>query len=250
MLGDLLSALSHKVNGLRGRLAGAWRLHAAWGRLELPLRAWPLSPSQAMALAWVCTSWGLPDIALTLLIQFDGVLRTGEAFMATKADFRWNGRNSAFLSLHRTKGSSRKGSPEGVSLESPLVLALLYDWFFVQKRPQLLEHSPAQFRYYFSESVRECHLEGHFRPYSLRRGGATAHFIAGGSLDRTAERGRWGNLRTARVYINTSLSDRAQQEQSESCNSRVAHFAHAMRARMLRIRRQGMRGGEPRGSAL
>ena len=35
LIGDLLSGLQHRVPSLRHRLHGSWRLHAAWGRLEL-----------------------------------------------------------------------------------------------------------------------------------------------------------------------------------------------------------------------
>ena len=44
-----------------------------------------------------------------------------------------------------------------------------------------------------------------FKPYSLRRGGATSHFIACGSLDVVMLRGRWAQARTARVYITTAM---------------------------------------------
>ena len=49
-----------------------------------------------------------------------------------------------------------------------------------------------------------------WRPYSLRRGGATAHFLEHGSLDKTAVRGRWPSTKTARIYINEAVSTLAQ----------------------------------------
>ena len=45
-----------------------------------------------------------------------------------------------------------------------------------------------------------------WRPYSIRRGGATAHFLQFGSLDKTAVRGRWQSTRTATVYINEGIA--------------------------------------------
>ena len=48
------------------------------------------------------------------------------------------------------------------------------------------------------------------RPYSLRRGGATAHFLEYGSLDKTAIRGRWSSTETARIYTKEAVSTLAQ----------------------------------------
>ena len=41
-------------------------------------------------------------------------------------------------------------------------------------------------------------------------GGATAHFLEYGSLDKTAIRGRWSSTKTARIYINEAVSTLAQ----------------------------------------
>ena len=49
-----------------------------------------------------------------------------------------------------------------------------------------------------------------WRPYSLRRGGATAHFLEYGSLDKTAIRGRWSSPWTARTCINEAVSTLAK----------------------------------------
>ena len=40
-----------------------------------------------------------------------------------------------------------------------------------------------------------------FRPYSLRRGGATAFYRRTANLQATVERGRWAHVRVARIYI-------------------------------------------------
>ena len=40
-----------------------------------------------------------------------------------------------------------------------------------------------------------------FRPYSLRRGGATHEFMQGMSLSVACDRGRWMQEKTARMYI-------------------------------------------------
>ena len=100
------------------------------------------------------------------------------------------------------------------------------------------------YRIAFSGAVTELGLNGHFRPYSLRRGGATHHFLVGGQLDKTTDRGRWGNTRTARIYINTSLADLSQQQQCSIVNSRTfalsTHFVSVAFAT-----RKGSRGEWP-----
>ena len=46
------------------------------------------------------------------------------------------------------------------------------------------------------------HLQSfHFKPYSLRRGGATAAFREGATWEQLMETGRWQDVRTLRLYI-------------------------------------------------
>ena len=45
-----------------------------------------------------------------------------------------------------------------------------------------------------------------FRPYSLRRGGATWWFPKHQNLDRILVQGRWSALKTARIYLNEGLA--------------------------------------------
>ena len=48
--GDCLSGLGHFIPSCKPYLVGAWRLHAAWGRAELPCRAPPFTPCYCMLL--------------------------------------------------------------------------------------------------------------------------------------------------------------------------------------------------------
>ena len=45
-----------------------------------------------------------------------------------------------------------------------------------------------------------------FKPYSLRRGGATCDFQEHGSAATTQLKGRWSSLRTARAYFVEGMS--------------------------------------------
>ena len=49
-----------------------------------------------------------------------------------------------------------------------------------------------------------------FRPYSLRRGGATFFFQKHQSLDKTLVQGRWHTQKSARIYLNEGLAVLAQ----------------------------------------
>ena len=49
-------------------------------------------------------------------------------------------------------------------------------------------------------------LSHNFRPYSLRRGGATWVFQTTGSMEMALLKGRWGSSRVARLYIADGIS--------------------------------------------
>ena len=70
---------------------------------------------------------------------------------------------------------------------------------------------PKALRRKFKTCVEDIGLQNHnLQLYSLRRGGATELFRSSGSLHEVAERGRWRNLRTARIYVDAALQDVAQ----------------------------------------
>lgn len=67
--------------------------------------------------------------------------------------------------------------------------------------------SPGFFRTEFKRYLQEFDLSKHqFRPYSLRRGGATWVFQQTGSMEAALLKGRWGSSRVARIYISDALS--------------------------------------------
>lgn len=67
-----------------------------------------------------------------------------------------------------------------------------------------------------------------FKPYSCRRGGATRLFQQLGSMERVVTRGRWEQMRTARIYVTEGLAAQANVRLSESQRSRLAIAAHAL----------------------
>ena len=62
------------------------------------------------------------------------------------------------------------------------------------------------FRSAFREALKFCGLPDTFKPYSLRRGGATHIFKMTGSYAQVCQAGRWASERTARIYISDSVA--------------------------------------------
>ena len=107
-----------------------------------------------------------------------------------------------------TKGGSRIGSTESITIEEPFVYNLLAARLLhLPSGDLLLSKGQADFRSSFKQALDALDLTSlGFKPYSLRRGGATFHFRAFGQLSKTVVKGRWTNARTARVYINEGLA--------------------------------------------
>ena len=72
-------------------------------------------------------------------------------------------------------------------------------------------YAPHTFRAFFADMLGTLGLQGRgFKPYSLRRGGATHHFREFANVSATTLRGRWESIKTARIYITDGIA--AQQE--------------------------------------
>jgi integrase len=194
----------------------------------MPSRARPLLVEELQALAGLAAAWDAWDVSLLLLLGYHAILRTSELFSmrVSQVSFAADGR-SAFVSLPNTKGSQRKGAPEGVRLtDVRLIAALRRHVASLQPGDTIMRRSAPQFRALFKRLVAAARIEDGVQIYSLRRGGATADFRHHGQLDRTTERGRWGNVRTARIYINTALADSLDTNLSEGLRQHLAACAN------------------------
>lgn len=210
-IGDGLSALHFFQPWSRRRIPHAWKLFAVWRKIEVPSRAppltWPLVQSMA-AYEWALGNY---EMAILLLTAFHCLLRTGELLTLTAADISL-GDCSGILSLKGTKSGLRNNVDEVISITSELVLEFLR--VLVETRQSLgttalplWSGSSAQFRSRFKFLCELMGLSKHnFRPYSLRRGGATATFQETRSMEAALIRGRWSSSRVARIYISDGLS--------------------------------------------
>lgn len=209
LVSNVLAGLQHFTPTVRGRLPCSWRLVSAWQRHELPARAPPLPAHLVRALAGCALRRHAPDVCVGLFVAYDGLLRTGELFGLRCKDFVVSEDcQSVIVNLGLTKGGQRRGAAESVVLYDEMTVSLLRARLLnSQPHEKLLQRSPANFRALFDDMCRELGLENwNFKPYSLRRGGATTHFQVHQSMSSVCVRGRWQNERTARLYINSGLA--------------------------------------------
>ena len=195
--GDALSGVQHFLM-TRRKCPGAWRLLTTWGRLELPSRAPPLPPLVALALAGLALSQGLQDFAAIVLVAFHCFLRIGEAFSITRQALCLDTNFCGIVRLGWTKGGKRRGAEEFTQIEEPCAGQLLLRALSLKGLSDpLLTVTAGAFRLWFDRSCSELGVGScNFRPYSLRRGGATHHWQLHANMSKTVERGRWSCIRT------------------------------------------------------
>ena len=206
---SLLAGMQHFFPPCRGHIPSARRLLHAWGRAEMPARAPPLTLDIAKGFAGLAILQRRLDVGVCLLMAFHCFLRTGEVVSLKATDIvvdRANGR--AVVNLGLTKGGIRRGARESVTVHD----SHLVEWISAllsHRLPgdPLLKCSAASFRTYFRELCNFFLLEDfEFKPYSLRRGGATFWFRSTNDLQGVIYRGRWENSMTARIYVTEGFS--------------------------------------------
>ena len=210
-IGDGLSALHFFQPWTRRKLPHAWRLFSVWRNIEVPARAPPLTWELVCCMAsyeWCHENF---EMAVTLLLAFHCLLRTGEFLALTGYDFSL-GSESAVCSLKGTKSGKRRGVDEVISITDIPTLEALRMLLGVRRSANSLSlpiwtGSAAQFRDRFRNLCSIMDVQHHqFRPYSLRRGGATHLFQTTNSMEAALLRGRWESSRVAKCYISDGLS--------------------------------------------
>ena len=88
------------------------------------------------------------------------------------------------------------------------------------------DRSGSAFRSLFRTILQELGIEGlNFRPYSLRRGGATFEMQSHGLMERTLIRGRWKNSNVARLYICDGLAMLPRLTMTMEAKAAIARFS-------------------------
>ena len=125
--GDALSGLTHFIPRLRGELRGAWRLYRAWGQLEIPARAAPISMDVAFALTGIAVVQDDMGFAVLILLGFFGILRTGEALGLCVGDLTFSQNlDKVHIHLGYTKSGLRKGVVEASVIEDPEIVFFVH----------------------------------------------------------------------------------------------------------------------------
>ena len=211
IVNDALCGLHHYQPWTRGHLATAWRLFKVWRKVEAPNRAPPLTKAIIYPMVMYALAHDNVVFASMLLLGFFGLLRTGELLQLCSRDLLI-GEVQGIISLKDTKTGLRNAAQETVAFDDPLALEILRALVDIKER-QSLEKVPiwtksAQaFRNEFAHHCKKFKLESYkFRPYSLRRGGATHLFQETGSMEVALLKGRWASNKVARIYVSDGLS--------------------------------------------
>ena len=205
---DTLAGLQDLQPNLRHHLPGAWRLLKTWAVNEIPARAPPLPEHVVQAMTGWAFFKGHISFGVSLILGFYCMLRTGELVSLRNRDMLSQPRDSQVLvSLGFTKGGKRQGAAESVVLGFEPAVRLVQAWKRAASLHTALVVSVPRWRSLFTECLSALGIQDHqFRPYSLRRGGATFWFSKHQSLDRILIQGRWQTQKCARVYLNEGLA--------------------------------------------
>ena len=228
-IGDALSAMHFFQPWSKGKLLHSWKLFGVWRRVEVPCRAPPLTLRLVRSLAAFEIDQGNMEMATLLLLAFHCLLRTGEILALKPTDFLLND-DQGIVSLQQSKSGVRNRAKEAVSITDTLVLDCLRELLKFRRRFNLMQlplwsSTGSHFRARFAWLCEYFHLQQfHFRPYSLRRGGATKVFQDTGSMETALLRGRWESRRVAKIYICDALSFLPAIKLSAESQSRLRQY--------------------------
>ena len=203
-----LAGAQHFDPSIKHKIPGAWRLLMAWQKHEIPVRAPPFLPNVVFALAWVAHRNLRSDVSLAIMIMFHAFFRPVEAVnLHAKDCVVSRSKAEIVLNLGQSKTGSRDGFVETTVLDDPMTVLLLRAWLSTAlPGDPLLPKGALDFRAVFARLVSAVKLPTGYKPYSLRRRGATHFFRRTGNLSLSCSRGRWSSEKTARIYVNEALA--------------------------------------------
>ena len=208
---DALCGLHFFEPWSKGHLNNSWKLFSVWRRAEIPSRAPPLTSRLVYSLAVYCIAHHDVCMAALFLLGFFGLLRTGELLKLRACDLLISG-TRVIVRLEHTKTGQRKGLTEVVHVQDMFTVEVLRCLYQLRQDSQCLEaplwrYNGSAFRNRFNFYCAKFFLQKYaFRPYSLRRGGATHYFQTTRSMEATLVMGRWESQKSARIYISDGLS--------------------------------------------
>ena len=247
LVGDALSGIHHFLPFTKKKLVSSWKLYSVWRRYEVPCRAPPLTQDIVLAMAGLALEQGQLTLAALLLVGFHGLLRTGEILQIRPIDFLM-GPDAAVLSLPSSKSGVRNNTRESVALRDPIVLETVRAMLDVKHSFRLANtpcwsKSGTLFRDQFQRLLVHLKVDNlSFKPYSLRRGGATFEMQQHGQMERCLIRGRWRNSNVARIYITDGLALLPSLKMSWAAKVLVAKYSAVFTAEHTAFTADGKRG--------
>jgi site-specific recombinase XerD len=210
--GTLLSAVQH-FGRCRGKIPGAWKLLGAWSRMEVPNRAPPLTAFMVSSLVGKALMRKQTRVAAVLWLGFSACLRTGEMLKLKCGDIQITSGDTMTVALKDTKTSERSGGDHCAVIDDEHVIELCQRAVRGRKSNEsLLGLSSYEFRQVFDDLLQTQGLSKfEFRPYSIRRGGATHLFQQKVPMERILLLGRWKSLATAKIYLQDGAARIAEQ---------------------------------------
>ena len=230
LVADALSGLHHFEPFTRKKLGKSWRLYSIWRRYEIPARAPPLTQDICLAMAGYCLHIDELTLAALLLLGFHCLMRTGELLQIRPCDFLLDD-EGGLVSIPSSKSGIRNNSRESVTIRDPTTLETVRA--MVTLRLQLnmgnvacWDRSGSTFRSLFRRILDALEIQHlGFRPYSLRRGGATHEMQAHGLMERTLIRGRWKHSNVARIYICDGLAMLPRLSMTLAAKHKIARYS-------------------------
>ena len=229
---DAISGVQHLLMSRRC-FPNAWQLVSVWSRNEMPARAPPLPASILMAMAGLAYGDGDIGICAGLLLGYHCILRTAELCGAEVGHIRLGDELKGVIALPLTKIGQQRGATEMVTIDDQQVghFVALAQGGMPPTAP-LIRCTTAQFRRCFDGYLERLKLtHAGYRPYSIRRGGATHDFRSTGDVTHTLFRGRWASTRVARIYITDGLAVLDDISQQPSVKGRIAAATALLKGR-------------------
>ena len=221
---DTLSGLYHKLQ-VKKVLPVSWNWLSVWDRHEMPWRSGPLNPEQILAMAGLYFAYGLPEMAALVIVGFHCMLRTAEVLAIRRCHVSFANKKASIVLAG--KSAARTGHTETVMVDDSIAVLMLRS--LSEKRSpmeKLHSRSPYSFRKLWRWAIKGLDLDPDtFKPYSMRRGGATDDWARHQDAGRLVMRGRWTSLSTAKNYAVEGLRVRDAEHLSESHREKVLHWS-------------------------
>ena len=140
---------------------------------------------------------------VTLLIFFHAPIPNGELLTLRTSQLYVDYTGNVIIALGRRQSGKRRGEDEFAIIDAGPVATVVALFLRLHQHDQLITgREPHQWRAEFDRLLSQIGVSFlQFRPYSLRRGGATFAFMQGMPLSQACDRGRWSQERTAKIYI-------------------------------------------------